>query len=96
MRSRRRVATPAGDYEATAAIAALVRDAERELGEQASVGVAMPGCRPERNAAQFRVWRRPLVGLGLVDDQALANARIASRFRRAWMAPRPGPGWYSA
>ncbi|MBI3375597.1 MAG: ROK family protein [Betaproteobacteria bacterium] len=44
IRHRRRVATPAGDYEATLAmIAALVREAGRELGEQASVGVAMPG-----------------------------------------------------
>jgi predicted NBD/HSP70 family sugar kinase len=41
---RRRVPTPAGDYAATvAAVAALVRDAERERGATASVGVAMPG-----------------------------------------------------
>jgi predicted NBD/HSP70 family sugar kinase len=41
---RRRVATPAGDYGATLdAVAALVADAERELGGRASVGVATPG-----------------------------------------------------
>lgn len=41
---RQRIATPAGDYAATvAAIALLVRDAERELGETGSVGIATPG-----------------------------------------------------
>lgn len=44
IRLRRRVATPPGDYAATlAAVASLVREAERELGERASVGIAMPG-----------------------------------------------------
>ena len=45
-RLRRRVATPRGDYDATlAAIAALVADAERELGcaGQATIGVGTPG-----------------------------------------------------
>ncbi len=43
-RLRRRVATPIGDYVATvAAISALVHDAERELGETGSVGIATPG-----------------------------------------------------
>jgi fructokinase len=41
---RRREPTPAGDYAATVeAIARLVESAEAELGERASVGVAMPG-----------------------------------------------------
>ena len=41
---RRRVATPPGGYEATiAAVADLVRQAERELGGEASVGAAIPG-----------------------------------------------------
>jgi len=44
VRLRRRHATPQGDYDATvAAIAALVHEAERELGARASVGIAMPG-----------------------------------------------------
>lgn len=41
---RRRVPTPAVDYAATlCAVAELVRGAERELGQQASVGVGTPG-----------------------------------------------------
>ncbi|HEY1866679.1 MAG TPA: ROK family protein [Candidatus Cybelea sp.] len=41
---RRRVATPAGDYEATLdAIAGLVRAVESEMGESATVGVGTPG-----------------------------------------------------
>src|SRR5688572_28010697 len=44
IRLRRRVATPAADYEATlAAMAGLVEEAERELGARASVGIATPG-----------------------------------------------------
>ena len=44
MRLRRRVPTPAGDYEATVeAVGALVEDAERELGARGTVGVATPG-----------------------------------------------------
>jgi fructokinase len=43
-RLRRRIATPAGDYDATLdAIAALVREAERELGVRCPVGVGTPG-----------------------------------------------------
>jgi len=41
---RERVATPAGDYGATVdATARLVEDAERTLGAQGTVGIAMPG-----------------------------------------------------
>jgi fructokinase len=41
---RRRVATPAGDYEATlGTLAMLVADAERDRGARCTVGVAMPG-----------------------------------------------------
>src|SRR5687768_7610721 len=44
VRLRLRVPTPAGDYEATlGAVCALVADAERELPEQATVGIATPG-----------------------------------------------------
>jgi fructokinase len=43
-RLRRRGATPHGGYEdAIAGLAALVRDAERELGARASVGIGLPG-----------------------------------------------------
>jgi len=41
---RRRVATPAGDYDATlACIAALVAEADAALGARGTVGVATPG-----------------------------------------------------
>lgn len=41
---RRRVPTPRGDYAATlATVAGLVRQAEDELGQQASVGIGTPG-----------------------------------------------------
>ena len=44
VRVRRRVATPTGNYRATIeAIAALVGQIERDLGETASVGIGMPG-----------------------------------------------------
>ena len=43
-RARRRIATPAGDYDGIlAAIAALVRGVETELATTATVGVGMPG-----------------------------------------------------
>lgn len=41
---RKRIPTPQGDYAATlAAIAALVREAERETGRRATVGIGIPG-----------------------------------------------------
>jgi fructokinase len=41
---RRRIATPAGDYAKTlAAVAELVRGAERELGAQGTIGMGVPG-----------------------------------------------------
>jgi fructokinase len=44
VRLRRRVPTPVGDYDAIlAAVAGLVDDTERELGEQGTVGIATPG-----------------------------------------------------
>ena len=43
-RLRRRIASPRGDYPATlAAVAALVGEAERELGVHACVGIGTPG-----------------------------------------------------
>jgi fructokinase len=43
-RLRRRVDTPHGDYgSALESLAALVRDAERELGAQARIGIGLPG-----------------------------------------------------
>src|SRR5512134_927626 len=41
---RRRIPTPAGDYgETLAALAGLVRSAERELGARGTVGIGTPG-----------------------------------------------------
>ena len=41
---RRRIATPAGDYDGTvAAVAALVASVEAEVGQRATVGVGSPG-----------------------------------------------------
>lgn len=41
---RRRIATPAGDYDGTvAAVASLVASVEAEIGERATVGVGSPG-----------------------------------------------------
>ena len=41
---RHRVATPRGDYDGTVrAIAGGVREIERELGREATVGVGIPG-----------------------------------------------------
>ena len=43
---RQRIATPAGQYDATIeAIAQLVQHIERDLGERGSVGIATPGAR---------------------------------------------------
>src|SRR5262249_49538438 len=43
-RLRRRMQTPRGDYDGTlAAVAHLVRDIEREVGVQATVGIGIPG-----------------------------------------------------
>jgi len=44
VRARRRIATPAGDYAGTvAAVAALVRGIETELGGRMTVGIGIPG-----------------------------------------------------
>ncbi|MBT5780678.1 MAG: ROK family protein [Rhodospirillaceae bacterium] len=65
--SRRRVATPRGDYEATlAAISDLVRTIEDELDMRASVGVATPGAiSPEsgliKNSNSHWLIAKPLI-----------------------------------
>jgi predicted NBD/HSP70 family sugar kinase len=81
-RLRRRTATPQGDYAATvAAIAALVRDAETELGAQGSVGVGIPGAESHvsgliKNANSTCLIGRPLrqdLGAALGREIRLAN-----------------------
>jgi predicted NBD/HSP70 family sugar kinase len=64
--ARRRVATPAGDYDATlAAVGRLVADLERETGRTGSVGVGTPGAISPatgllRNSNSVVLNRRPL------------------------------------
>ncbi|MGE5467768.1 MAG: ROK family protein [Ignavibacteria bacterium] len=79
---RRRVATPQGDYPATvAAVAALVRDAEAELGREGSVGVGIPGAESHvsgliKNANSTWLIGRPLrqdLGTALGREVRLAN-----------------------
>jgi fructokinase len=66
VRARRRVATPAGDYEGTiAAIARLVAVLEEEVGASASVGIGIPGTLVAatglvKNANSTWLNRRPL------------------------------------
>ncbi len=68
-RLRKRVATPAGDYAATvAAITALVHDAERELGETGSVGIATPGAVSRLTGRIKNANSTCLNGQPLVDD----------------------------
>lgn len=63
---RRRIATPAGDYDATlAAIAGLIGGLEEDLGETASIGIATPGALSPasglmRNANSVCLNGRPL------------------------------------
>ncbi len=65
-RVRRRIDTPAGDYDAiVAAIVSLVESAERELGHAASIGIATPGARSRatglmRNSNSTCLNGRPL------------------------------------
>jgi fructokinase len=73
---RRRWPTPQGDYSATVAtVAALVEEAERELGRQCTVGVGIPGA---VSAATGRVknansiW---LIGQPLRQDLEIALRR---------------------
>src|SRR5207302_1052934 len=66
IRLRRRMATPTGDYDRTvAAVAGLVDEIERELGERATVGVGIPGTIVEatglvKNANSTWLIGRPL------------------------------------
>lgn len=65
---RRRVATPQGDYRATVeAISCLVEQAEADLGQPGSVGIAIPGAEAQasgliKNANSTCLIGRPLRG----------------------------------
>ena len=76
VRLRRRIATPAGDYEATvAAIAALVASAEAELGACASVGVGIPGAQSLRTGLIKNANSTVLIGRSLRADLERALER---------------------
>lgn len=80
-RLRRRVTTPAGDYAGTlAAIAALVADAERELGARATVGVGMPGAESRVTGLIKNANSTCLIGQPLRRDLA---ARLGREVRLA-------------
>lgn len=75
-RLRRRIATPSDDYAGTvAAIAALVRDAECELGEAGSVGVATPGAVSRLTGRLKNANSTCLNGQPLVEDLQHALSR---------------------
>ncbi len=71
VRHRERVATPAGDYDATVeAVARLVEDAERTLGERGTVGVATPGVVSRATGLVKNANSTCLIGRALRDDLA--------------------------
>ncbi len=76
IRARRRVATPAGDYDATiAAVAALVRGIESELGGGMTLGVGIPGTSVERTGLIKNANSIWLIGRPLARDLAAALGR---------------------
>ena len=69
VRLRRRVPTPAGDYDATVAtVGELVDAAEKELGGRASVGVATPGALSRVNGRVKNANSTCLNGRALKED----------------------------
>ena len=70
-RLRRRTPTPRGDYDGTlAAVTDLVRDIEREVGVQATVGVGIPGAVSPATGVIKNANSTWLIGRPLVDDLA--------------------------
>src|SRR5262245_27616166 len=75
-RPRHRIATPQGDYEATvAAVAALVRAAETELGGRATIGVGIPGALSQATGLVKNANSTCLIGRPLKQDLERALAR---------------------
>lgn len=75
-RYRKRVDTDAGDYDAiVAAIAALVREAEAELGRTGTVGVGIPGAISARTGRVKNANTNVLNGQPLEQDLSRALAR---------------------
>ncbi len=82
VRARRRIATPAGDYAATlAAVAGLVGDLEREIGERGTVGVGMPGAESRRDGRIKNANSTCLIGQPLrldLQDRLQREVRLAN------------------
>ncbi len=75
-RIRRRVATPKGSYEETLeAIVSLVNEAEHELGEAGSVGIATPGAVSKKTGLIKNANSTCLNGQPLVQDLQAALKR---------------------
>ena len=73
---RRRVATPAGDYEGTVrAVGQLVADAEREIDARATVGIATPGALSRATGRIKNANSTCLNGRPLKDDLERALGR---------------------
>ncbi len=76
VRSRRRVATPAGDYRATIeAIAGLVCTIEQQIGETASIGIGMPGTISQSTGLVKNANSTCLIGRPLQRDLEAALGR---------------------
>lgn len=75
---RRRVPTPRGDYPGTlAAIAGLVEQAERDLGQRGSVGVGIPGAESHLSGRIKNANSTWLIGQALRQDlQALLQREV--------------------
>lgn len=66
---RRRAPTPQGDYQKTVGlIASLVEDCERELGQQGSLGVGIPGTRSPDHGRIKNANSQCLIGQDLQAD----------------------------
>ncbi len=66
---RRRTPTPQGDYQKTVGlIASLVEDCERELGQQGSLGVGIPGTRSPDHGRIKNANSQCLIGQDLQAD----------------------------
>jgi fructokinase len=73
---RRRIATPTGDYRATlGAMTGLVHTIEREIGQTASVGIAMPGTISPGTGLVKNANSTCLIGRPLQSDLEAALAR---------------------
>jgi len=73
---RKRIAAPRGDYQATlAAVAALVLDAEKQIGARATVGIGIPGAMSRATGRVKNANSTWLIGRPLQQDLEKALGR---------------------